>query len=116
MFDHELRRLPSVDRILRDQRIVELGADGIATAAAREVLDDIRARIRTGEHSPTWDDIIDDVMHRAGAAMLPALVPLINATGVILHTNLGRAPLADDAIAAMAAVARGYSNLEFDVG
>ena len=45
----------------------------------------------------------------------PTLRPVINATGVILHTNLGRAPLSDEAIAAMEAVARSYSNIEFDL-
>ena len=115
MFEDDLRRLPSVDRILADERVVELDADGIARAAARETLDDFRSGIREGEGSPTWDDIIDEVVHRVAAATAPALVPLINATGVILHTNLGRAPLADEAIDAMASVSRGYSNLEFDI-
>ena len=115
MFEHEFRRLPSVDRILADERVIELDADGIAAVAAREALDDFRSGIRGGEGSPSWDDIIDDVARRIADATAPALVPLINATGVILHTNLGRAPLADEAIDAMAAVSRGYSSLEFDI-
>src|SRR5438874_8268219 len=110
MSDIELRRLPSVDRILADERIRRLRAEGLATAVAREALVECRARIRSGAHSPSRDDIIDDVVRRVEIASSPALVPLINATGVILHTNLGRAPLADEAIEAMAAVSRGYSN------
>src|SRR5262249_21358587 len=60
-------------------------------------------------------DLKADVRARLETLTLPALRPVINATGVIIHTNLGRAPLSDDARAAMDAVSRGYSNLEFEL-
>src|SRR5207253_10009807 len=59
--------------------------------------------------------LIERVLGLAAAVFQPSLRPVINATGVIIHTNLGRAPLSDEAIAAMGAVSRGYSNLEFDL-
>ena len=59
--------------------------------------------------------LIDDVRERAERAVRPSLVPVINATGVIIHTNLGRAPLSDDTLAAMKLAAQGYSNLEYDL-
>ncbi len=62
-----------------------------------------------------FDAIVADVAGRIEAQLRPPLRPLINGTGVIIHTNLGRAPLAEEAIEAMIEVSRGYSNLEYDV-
>ena len=64
---------------------------------------------------PALDVIVEAVDRRARSTLQPSLRPAINATGVIIHTNLGRAPLSDEALAAMTAAARGYSNLEFDL-
>jgi L-seryl-tRNA(Ser) seleniumtransferase len=85
------------------------------TDLVRQHLDDLRRAIAAGGPCPTFDEIASSLMERAASTLAPSLRPVINATGVIIHTNLGRAPLSDEALAAMAAVGRGYSNLEFDL-
>ncbi len=107
------RDLPSVDRLLADERLRSFPT-ALAADVARESLEAARVRIADGEAAPTVDVILGDITVRMEALLSPPLRPLINATGVIIHTNLGRAPLAAEAIAAMAAVSRGYSNLEYD--
>ena len=113
-----LRDLPSVEQLL------QLSADLIAAygrpltlQALRASLDDVRERIKL--HPELALPQIDEVLHRAEARLSdwtgPSLVPVINATGVIIHTNLGRAPLSRATIAAMRTAANGYSNLEFDL-
>jgi L-seryl-tRNA(Ser) seleniumtransferase len=87
----------------------------VITDLVRQALDSARAAIADGRPSPAEDQIIESVLGLADAVLKPSLQPIINATGVIIHTNLGRAPLSDDAIRAMAEVSRGYSNLEFDL-
>jgi L-seryl-tRNA(Ser) seleniumtransferase len=80
-------------------------------------LDDVRARIkRDGESAlPSFHSILAQAESRLAAWTRSSLVPVINATGVILHTNLGRAPLSNATIQAMTEAARDYSNLEFDL-
>ncbi len=116
--DNPYRTLPSVDRLLAHQRIRALGdgqAAPLVTQLAREALETARASIAQGLPAPGEEQIVETVLGLADTLFRPSLRPVINATGVIIHTNLGRAPLSDDAIAAMGAVARGYSNLEFDL-
>ncbi len=85
--------------------------------ALRSTLDETRARIKTGLQSvaPEMDLILSHAESHLSAWTKPTLQPVINATGVILHTNLGRAPLSNAAIQAMTEAARNYSNLEFDL-
>ncbi len=112
------RDLPSVDRLLADERVRSLSREygaGAITDIAREHLADLRRFIASGRACPAFDDIVHGLAARAGVTLAPSLRPVINATGVIIHTNLGRAPLSDETIQAMAAVSRGYSNLEFDL-
>lgn len=112
------RSLPSIDRLLGDERVAraaqELG-NAIVADAARDEVKYRRAAVAAGEPPPVLADVVAGLLRRAYVALRPSLRPVINATGVIIHTNLGRAPLSDDAIAAMAAVSRGYSNLEFEL-
>jgi L-seryl-tRNA(Ser) seleniumtransferase len=110
------RALPSVDRLLADQRVAPLavrhGHDAVV-GIARAVLEEYRAEVeRTG--APPQQAPEDAVVERA-RTLEPSLRNVINATGVVIHTNLGRAPLSKAAIAAMAEAGRGYSNLEFDL-
>ena len=114
MSPNPYRDLPSVDRLLAEPRLRSIPAD-LATTTAREALDAARSVIAAGDPAPTFDAIISDITMRAERELKPPLRPLINATGVIIHTNLGRAPLALEAIEAMAAVSGGYSNLEYDI-
>jgi L-seryl-tRNA(Ser) seleniumtransferase len=111
-----LRSLPSVDRVVARLNGGVAAADrALATDIAREVLEELRTSIAAGADAPELEAIVATVAARATSALAAPLAPLINATGVILHTNLGRAPLAREAIGAMAAVAEGYSDLEFDL-
>ncbi len=114
----ELRRLPSVDRLLQEDAVaalVERWGHDLVVEAAREALDVARQAIREGGPCPPPDALSQDTGERLAARLRPTLRPAINATGVIVHTNLGRAPLSAEARAAMDAVALGYSNLEYDL-
>ena len=81
----------------------------------RENLDCYRTRVSQGKEPPDPDEIVLNIVNQASALARPTLRPLINATGVVLHTNLGRAPLSEETIAAMDTISRGYNNLEFDL-
>lgn len=118
MSTDQLRLLPSVDALLQDHTLQELEqrcGHTILVEACRESIEAARKGILAGAQAPMPALIIDDVYTRVERAVRPSLVPVINATGVIIHTNLGRAPLSEDAIAAMRAAAQGYSNLEYDL-
>ncbi len=84
--------------------------------ACRTALDAARQAILAGGDAPMPALLIDDIYERVAQAVRPSLVPVINATGVIIHTNLGRAPLSDDTLAAMKIAGQNYSNLEYDLG
>jgi L-seryl-tRNA(Ser) seleniumtransferase len=92
----------------------ELGTTA-ATEAVRAELEQRRAALRNGGAEVSPASIAAAAAARAYASLRASLRPVINATGVIIHTNLGRAPLSDAAIAAMTAVGRGYSNLEYEL-
>jgi L-seryl-tRNA(Ser) seleniumtransferase len=110
-----LRELPSVDQLLADERLqsaaerhgraVALQATRLALARARE---DLQAGFEAG-------DLPQRAIAELDALLAPKLRRVLNATGVIVHTNLGRAPLAPEALERVAEVARGYSNLEYDL-
>src|SRR4051794_24663244 len=102
----ELRDLPSVDELARGL------ADPLAVDAARAVLERAREEIRAGADP---GDLAARLREELAAARAPSLRRVLNATGVIVHTNLGRAPLADEALAQVVEAARGYSNLELDL-
>jgi L-seryl-tRNA(Ser) seleniumtransferase len=101
-----LRDLPSVDELARSSN------DPLAVDAARTVLARARGQLRSGE-AP--GDLAHQLQRELSALRAPRLRRVINATGVIVHTNLGRAPLAEAALDHVVAAARGYSNLEYDV-
>jgi len=107
----KLRDLPSVDELARDERLAEEPAP-LVVAAAREVLARAREEIAAG-HEP--GDLAERTLAELAGAQAPALRRALNATGVIVHTNLGRAPLPEAALARALEVGRGYSNLEYDL-
>ena len=113
----ELRRLPSVDALLRDVRFEPLAAQGgreLATTAVRQALAEARLAVREGAPASTPAELLVAAGRLLDSWLRPSLRPVINATGVILQTNLGRAPLSEAALAAIAQAAA-YSNLEFDL-
>jgi L-seryl-tRNA(Ser) seleniumtransferase len=115
-----LHGLPSVEHLLQTQLAAELIASygrPSTLKAIRAVLDESRAHSMANESLilPGRDHILTDAAALLEVWVSPTLVPVINASGVILHTNLGRAPLSTAALKAMEAVSHGYSNLEFDL-
>lgn len=109
------RQLPSIDALLAGPGIASLLAEhprALVVKAAREAVDAAREQ---GGAPPAegWDAAVRAAVVRLAVT---SLVPVINATGVVLHTNLGRAPLAPAAIAALTRVAAGYAALEYDLG
>lgn len=118
------RLLPSVDELIKSSALTELlSREGqpAVTESVRAVLAGVRDEITSGTlGNPSAVELAVANLSRAverqlSSAMEFSLKPVINATGVILHTNLGRAPLADAAIRRIVEVAGGYSNLEFDI-
>ena len=129
-----LRELPSVEQLLRSQKAAELIAEygrPETLETIRTELADLRAHLldqlpnipEDGEKTAPSErklaaerlQILDRVAENLELRLRPSLLPVINATGVVLHTNLGRSPLSRAAIQAMHSVALGYSNLEFDL-
>ncbi len=113
-----LRQLPSVDRVLGEVRArARVGPVGheLLVQVVREVLAERREGVRQGApEAPHLAAVVEMVESRLRAVTAPSLRSVINATGVLLHTNLGRAPLAPEAVRAVAAAA-GFCNLEMDL-
>jgi L-seryl-tRNA(Ser) seleniumtransferase len=108
------RDLPSVDRLLRDPLLEALPRE-LAVQAARDVLDEARRATRNGGWTFGIEDLPGLVAQRVREASQPRLRPVLNASGVVIHTNLGRAPLSRAALEAAHDAAQGYSNLEYDL-
>ena len=114
----ELRALPSIEQLLQNAtHLIERFGRPLALDALRLTLDSTRARFKANPETalPSTDLILAESESYLLAWTKPTLLPLINATGVILHTNLGRAPLSQATIHAMSEAAANYSNLEFDL-
>jgi len=115
-----LRGLPSVEQLLQTQLAAELIAKygrRLTLQAIRSTLDEVRRRVsKSGETTlPDREILLTQAASLLHIWTAPTLLSVINASGVILHTNLGRAPLSTAAIQSMDDISRGYSNLEFDL-
>ncbi len=113
------RRLPSVDRVLSEAPIQDLCDEvsrDLVLELVRAELDAARQTIGNGVPAPALDDIVDAVRASAAERLRRWPRAVINATGVVVHTNLGRAPLSREAVEAVASAAAGYGDLEFDLG
>lgn len=114
----KFRDLPGVDRLISDERISELGElypSGIIVDLVRLYLDEIRLSISRGDPCPSFDAMTNAIVSRIHLIASVGPRRVINATGVILHTNLGRASLSPDSITAMTEASEGFSNLEIDL-
>ena len=112
------RKLPAVGRLLQRAGIAALAAEygsGPVTAAARAELDAARAAIQLGQPAPTEEQLKERITSSVLAGGGSSLRPVINATGVLIHTNLGRTPLSQAAQNAVIRLAQGYSTLEYDL-
>jgi len=114
-----LRQIPAVDELLNSQNLRELeGRVGhrLVVEVTRKVLQGLREKISSGSLADvSAEGLEEEILKEAEALTAFSLQPVINATGVILHTNLGRAPLAPEALAHLVQAAAGYSNLEYDL-
>jgi L-seryl-tRNA(Ser) seleniumtransferase len=118
----ELRKIPSVESLL-SQAPFEILCRKFGHAAVvektRALLDSMRDRIRAGageqELAEALAHLDGAVESRLEADVAPSLIPALNATGILVHTNLGRAPLSESALAAVVEIGRGYNNLELDL-
>ena len=110
-----LRQIPKVDDVLSHESLSGYEAGALLTEAARQVLDRLRDGLVGGsvDALPSLDIIALDVAAQLDENNKPNLQRVINGTGIVLHTNLGRAPLAQEALDAMVDTARDYSNLEY---
>ncbi len=116
--DSSFRHLPSVDRLISDQRMQRLEEEyshHFVLQIVRQHLEEVRLHIAQGEPAPSFDQMVESICERLDSLAEPSLRPVINATGVLLHTNLGRAPLSQEAVVAMERSAKGYTNLEIDM-
>jgi L-seryl-tRNA(Ser) seleniumtransferase len=118
----DLSILPSVDRVLSEARVVALTERCDRTMLAdfvRQAIAAVRQAVLAGAPPAAGADLLDtivaDVHERLAQALTPRLMPVINATGIVLHTNLGRAPLAPAAVQQITDTASRYSNLEVDL-
>lgn len=114
----QLRLLPSIDELLQSEMGQQLMRDysrPLTLRAVRATLVNARAAIRQGALCPSYDELLAGAARMLQRENRPNLRPVINATGVIINTNLGRAPLSQAALAAIQEVAGGYSNLEYDL-
>ncbi len=109
----DLRQLPGVDHVMEalDDRIPA----STRAQAAREAISTARLAVQSGTGRFSFPEIVTLAESHAAAHGRALLKPVINATGVLIHTNLGRAPLGKAQMDAVVAVARGYSNLEYDL-
>ena len=116
--ENRFRSLPSVDRLMSEDMIKQLRDEyphDLLVDLIRQHLEQDRVSIALGNPCPSINEIVESVCARAQALTSPNPRPVINASGVILHTNLGRAPLSQEAIAAMDLASKGYCNLELDL-
>ena len=114
----EFRSLPSVDKLISAERLKALESSysrPFVVEVVRQVLEESRLSISRGEPAPSSDDLVESVCDLVRTLGESSLRPVINATGVVLHTNLGRAPLSQETIVAMEEASKGYANLEFDL-
>ncbi len=116
------KKIPGVDRLLMSPEIAKASGvypKSVVLISINQVLDELRARIRNGEDLDGFElrieSVADMVMDRLSIVTRPSLRPVINATGVVVHTNLGRSLLADRVVKRMKSIASGYSNLEYSL-
>lgn len=111
---NELRKLPQIDKFIKNEQFSGLDIS-LLTKVARAELESLRAQILGGENCPELDDIVQNTLARYEKASNLSLRSLINATGVIIHTNLGRSAIDPEILRRAAPVITGYSNLEYSV-
>ena len=114
----DFKDIPSVTKLLKDHKVSRLISDygeSVVKAAIRSQLDAIRQTVKKGGEIIAYDELVKLVTIQTSAMCGDSFKGVINSTGIILHTNLGRAPLGTKMIDAITPLMSGYSNLEFDL-
>lgn len=111
---NELRKLPQIDKFIKNERFFGLDTS-LLTKVARAELESLRAQILGGKNCPEPGVIVQNTLARYEKASNLSLRNLINATGVIIHTNLGRSAIDPEILRRAEPVITGYSNLEYSV-
>ena len=111
---NELRKLPQIDKFIKNERFFGLDTS-LLTKVTRAELESLRAQILGGQNCPGLDAIVENTLARYEKALNLSLRSLINATGVIIHTNLGRSAIDPEILRRAQPVITGYSNLEYSV-
>jgi len=121
MSPNPLRNIPSVNELLESpplRGLVDKISHNLVVSTVRTVLDEVRAEVQTAAAEmtfPSVSDLADRIAKQIMRHESPSLRPVINATGILLHTGLGRSPLAEEAVEAVVAVARDYASVELDL-
>lgn len=115
MDQDELRKIPGVDELLKKASFAGSLPKPLRKRIVRNTLDAIRKSVRDGSTCPDVSEIIDTVERKGRQLKNNRIQPVVNATGVVLHTNLGRAIYSEEALEAIQSVCSGYSSLEIDV-
>ena len=119
MDKNAFRSIPSVDNILSDPRIIdlfELLDREFLVQVIREITDSVREEIQKGKTLPNRNELIEMVVGTVNCEIEQWPSSVINATGVVLHTNMGRAPLSEEALISAKVASEDYSDLELDLG
>ncbi|MCJ7577497.1 MAG: L-seryl-tRNA(Sec) selenium transferase, partial [candidate division Zixibacteria bacterium] len=114
LIQEKLRQLPSVEKILESEKLkdkIEKYSHPLVSEAVRETLLSIREQIKENPQDISFDRIIEKVSQTVDEKTSDLLQPVINATGVILHTNLGRAPLDEETLSHIVEISKNYNNL-----
>lgn len=114
----EFRDLPSVDRVLSNSRVknfIDEYSHNTVLVLVRKTLDQARTAINNGHSPPSLDQVVEIVSNLVSCTWKQGPIRVINATGVIIHTNLGRSPLSQESLTAIGKASNGYSNLELDL-
>ncbi len=114
----ELRKLPAVEKVLSDpnlKAVIERYSQPIVAEAVRSVVDELRAEVTGGAKTPALKSVVERVKSDIAEEWPGFLEPVINATGIILHTNIGRAPLSEATVATLSRLLGGYYALELDL-
>ena len=109
-----MRALPAMHRVLAEPAIAEYEAT-LGRATVKHAVEREFDRVRISGVAPSMDEIVAAVTSILELERLQGLIPVVNATGILVHTNLGRAPLAPEALAAVERLSHGYTNLEYDL-
>lgn len=118
MNSKELKNIPGVDKLLNLPEIkkeIEINGVELVKYAIRQTLESERENIQNNKKASSLDKLILDIRHIIQSIAATSLKPMVNATGIILHTNLARAPLGQNVLKELEPIITGYSNLEFDL-